>query len=99
MTGSGNVDYTTAVYEYLRTLGDPGDEVVTSIRPWLEKTYGLGYPEAARIRRVAMNELTAQGKVERLNGGATFVSSPDRTLTWASIASRSTNCRASPAAS
>ena len=67
MTGVSNIDYTAAVYDYLRILGDPGDEVMPSIRPWLEKTHGLGYPDAARIRRLAMNELTAQGKVERLN--------------------------------
>lgn len=68
-----DVDYTAAVYEYLRSLGDPGDEVMTSIRPWLEQTYSLGYPDAARIRRVAMNELTAQGKVERLNTRGRYV--------------------------
>ena len=55
---TGGFDYTAADYDYLRSLGDPGDEVVTSIRPWLEKTYGLGYPDAARIRRIAMVELT-----------------------------------------
>lgn len=64
---SGDVDYTAAVYDYLRSLGDPGDEVMTSIRPWLEKTYGLGYPDAARIRRIAMTEVAARGKIERLN--------------------------------
>jgi len=68
-----NIDYTSAVYEYLRTLGDPGDEVMTAIRPWLEKTYDLGYPDAARIRRIAMNELSAQGKVERLNTRGRYV--------------------------
>jgi hypothetical protein len=46
---------------------------MTSIRPWLEQTYSLGYPDAARIRRVAMNELTAQGKVERLNTRGRYV--------------------------
>jgi hypothetical protein len=46
---------------------------MTSIRPWLEKTYGLGYPDAARIRRIAMNELTAQRKVERLNTRGRYV--------------------------
>lgn len=68
-----NIDYTSVVYEYLRTLGGPGDEVMTSIRPWLEKTYSLGYPDAARIRRIAMSELTAQGKVERLNTRGRYV--------------------------
>ena len=68
-----SIDYTAAVYDYLRTLGDPGDEVMTSIRPWLEKTYGLGYPDEARIRRTAMHELTAQGKVERLNTRGRYV--------------------------
>lgn len=67
------VDYAEAVYDYLRSLGDPGDEVMTSIRPWLEKTYGLAYPVAARIRRIAMKELTARGKVERLNTRGRYV--------------------------
>jgi hypothetical protein len=70
---TGGFDYTAAVYDYLRSLGDPGDEVVTSIRPWLERTYGLGYPDAARIRRIAMIELTAQGKIERLNTRGRYV--------------------------
>lgn len=68
-----NPDYTAIVYDYLRSLGDPGDEVITSIRPWLEQTYGLGYPHAARVRRIAMKELTAQGKVERLNTRSRYV--------------------------
>ncbi len=46
---------------------------MTSIRPWLEKTYGLGFSDAARVRRIAMNELTAQGKVERLNTRGRYV--------------------------
>ena len=70
---SAGTDYTAAVYGYLRSLGNPGDEVMTSIRPWLEKTYGLGYPDAARIRGVAMAELTAQGKIKRLNTRGRYV--------------------------
>ena len=70
---SGGTDYTAAVYDYLRTLGDPGDEVMTSIRPWLEKTYGLDYPDAARIRRIAMTELTSAGRIERLNTRGRYV--------------------------
>lgn len=70
---SGGPDYTAAVYDHLRSLGDPGDEVMTSIRPWLEKTYGLGYPDAARVRSVAMAELTAQGKIKRLNTRGRYV--------------------------
>ena len=50
-----------------------GDEVMTSIRPWLEKTYDLGYPDAARIRRTAMVELTAQGRIARLNTRGRYV--------------------------
>ncbi len=70
---TGGFDYTAAVYDYLLSLGDPGDEVLTSIRPWLEKTYGLGYSDAARIRRIAMVELTARGKIERLNTRGRYV--------------------------
>jgi hypothetical protein len=33
--------WSSIVYDYLRSLGEPGDEVRTAIRPWLEKTYGL----------------------------------------------------------
>ncbi len=69
---AGN-DYTAIVYDYLRTLGNPGDEVMTAIRPWLEREYGLSYTEAAQARAIAMKELKAQGKVERLNTRSRYV--------------------------
>ncbi|QSR30777.1 hypothetical protein CFI00_09785 [Nocardioides sp. S5] len=72
-SGCFDFDYTAAVYDYLRSLGAPGDEVMTSIRPWLERTYDLGYSDAARVRRSAMTELTAQGKIERLNTRGRYV--------------------------
>lgn len=66
-------DYTAIVYEYLRSLGEPGDEVMTEIRPWLEREYGLTYAEAAKARSEAMKQLKAQGKVERLNVRSRYV--------------------------
>ncbi len=66
-------DYTSIVYDYLRSLGEPGDEVMTAIRPWLEREYGLSYAEAARARSVAMKELKQQGKAERLNTRSRYV--------------------------
>lgn len=66
-------DYTTIVYDYLRSLGEPGDEVMTSIRPWLESEYGLTYAEAARARAVAMKTLKAEGRAERLNTRSRYV--------------------------
>jgi hypothetical protein len=66
-------DYTAAVYEYLGSLGGPGDEVRTAIRPWLEKKYSLTYREAAHARAVAMQELRAPGRVERLNTRGAYV--------------------------
>lgn len=30
-------DYTAIVFGCLRSLGEPGDEVMTAIRPWLER--------------------------------------------------------------
>ncbi len=66
-------NYTAIVYDYLRSLGDPGDEVMTAIRPWLEREHGLSYAEAARARSKAMKELKAQGKVERLNTRSRYV--------------------------
>lgn len=66
-------NYTAAVYDYLRTLGDPGDEVMTAIRPWLQREFGLSYAEAARARSTAMKELKAQGKAVRLNVRSRYV--------------------------
>ncbi|MGH3434210.1 MAG: hypothetical protein ACRDQB_15375 [Thermocrispum sp.] len=59
-------NYTAIVDHYLRTLGNPRDEVMTAIRPWLERDYGLSYAEAARVRSIALNELKDTGQ-----GGAT----------------------------
>lgn len=66
-------DYTEIVYAYLRSLGEPGDEVMTAIRPWLEGEYGLSYAEARRARSLAMKELRAQGRAERLNTRSRYV--------------------------
>lgn len=66
-------DYTEAVYQYIRTLGDPRDEVMTSIRPWLEKTYKLTNSEAQSIRRKAMEELASDRRVVRLNVRSRYV--------------------------
>lgn len=66
-------DYTEIVYGYLRSLGEPGDEVMTAIRPWLERTYGLSYAEAAKARSVAMKQLKADGRAERLNTRSRYV--------------------------
>lgn len=66
-------DYTEIVYGYLRALGDPGDEVMTAIRPWLEREYGLTYAEAARARAIAMKQLKADGRAERLNTRSRYV--------------------------
>jgi hypothetical protein len=66
-------DWTEIVYDYLRTLGNPGDEVQTAIRPWLEKEYGLTNSQAQAARRIAMNELQRQGRAERLNIRSRYV--------------------------
>lgn len=60
-------DYTAAVYDYLRTLGDVGDEVPTAIHPHLVNKFNLTPEEAHRIRAQAMRDLTARGVVDRLN--------------------------------
>jgi hypothetical protein len=67
------MDYTAAVYDYLRTLGNPGDEVRTEIRPWLSRTYGLDYRDAARVRRHAMRELKRRRLAERINTRGAYV--------------------------
>jgi hypothetical protein len=66
-------DYANEVYDYIRTLGEPGDEVRTAIRPWPETTYGLSYAEAAKARSRAMKDLTKRGLVERLNVRGAYV--------------------------
>lgn len=66
-------DYTEAVYGYLRTLGGPGEEVQTAIRPWLEETYGLTNAEALAVRRRAMVNLARDGRAERLNVRSRYV--------------------------
>jgi hypothetical protein len=60
-------------YDYLRTLGEPGDEVKTAIRPWLEKTYGLSYAQAAKARSLAMKKLKMRCLAERFNTRGAYV--------------------------
>jgi hypothetical protein len=62
----GAPDFTEEIYAYLRSLGDPGDTVLTRIHPWLMETYGLSAREAWLARYRAMEELKAAGRVERL---------------------------------
>ena len=66
-------DYTRAVYDYLRTLGDVGDEVPTAIHPHLMKKFDLTPEEAQSIRARAMRDLAARGMVERLNTRGPYV--------------------------
>ncbi len=66
-------DYTRAVYDYLRTLGNVGDEVPTAIHPHLMEKFDLMPEEAQRARAVAMRDLTARGMVERLNTRGPYV--------------------------
>jgi hypothetical protein len=66
-------DYTRAVYDYLRTLGDVGDEVRTAIHPHLMKKFDLPPDEAQRIRAHAMHDLKARGMVERRNVRGPYV--------------------------
>jgi len=61
------IDYTQRVYDYLRTLGDPGDEVLSRIKPWLKSSYGMTEREAVQVRKLAMEALTTRGLVERVN--------------------------------
>ena len=67
------MDYTSQVYEYLRTLGEPGDEVLSRIKPWLKATYGLTEDEAIKARKLAMDSLTARGQIARLNVRGPYV--------------------------
>lgn len=66
-------DHTRAVYDYLRTLGDVGDEVPTAIHPHLMKRFDLAPEEAQRVRAQAMRDLQARGLVERLNTRGRYV--------------------------
>jgi len=59
--------WTSTVYDYLRTLGDPGDEVRTEVRPWLQREHGLTHREAAPIRARSMKSLKELGLVQRIN--------------------------------
>lgn len=61
-------DYTRAVYNHLRTLGDVGGpEFKTDIHPWLMHKFDLGADEAHSVRSRAMHELKERGMVERIN--------------------------------
>jgi hypothetical protein len=62
----GAPDFTDEVYSYIRSLGKPGDTVLTDIHPWLMKTYGLPAADAKFARDRAMVELKATGRVERV---------------------------------
>jgi hypothetical protein len=66
-------DYTGQVYDYLRTLGEPGDEVLSRIKPWLKATYGLTEDEAVKARKLAMDTLTARRRIERINVRGPYV--------------------------
>lgn len=67
------MDYTNQVYDYLRTLGEPGDEVISHIKPWLKATYGLSEREAVRARKTAMETLSARGLIQRINVRGPYV--------------------------
>lgn len=66
-------DYTRAVYDYLRTLGDVGEVVPTAIHPYLMKTFDLTPEEARRVRAQAMLDLKTRGMAERLNTRGRYV--------------------------
>jgi hypothetical protein len=66
-------DYTRAVFDYIHTLGDVGDEVRTAIHPYLMKEYGLTSSQAQQARATAMKELTARGVVERIHVRGPYV--------------------------
>ncbi len=67
------MDYTQQIYDYLRTLGGPGDEVISRIKPWLKATYGLTEREAVRVRKIATESLTARGLIQRVNVRGPYV--------------------------
>ena len=56
-----------AVYQYIRTLGNPGDVVKTSIWRFLVTEFGMTGPAAKRARGIATKQLTADGFVRRQN--------------------------------
>jgi hypothetical protein len=61
-------DYTRAVYNHLRTLGDVGGpEFKTDIHPWLMHKFDLDAGEAHSVRSRVMQELKERGMVERIN--------------------------------
>ncbi len=61
-------DYTRAVYDHLRTIGEVGgSEFKTDIHPWLVQKFDLGADEAHAIRAQVMQELKDRGMVERIN--------------------------------
>lgn len=61
-------DYTRAVYNHLRTLGDVGGpEFKTDIHPWLMQKFDLGAAEAQSVRAKVMRQLRERGMVERIN--------------------------------
>lgn len=61
-------DYTRAVYDHLRTLGEVGGpEFKTDIHPWLMHKYDLSADEAHAARERVMQELKERGMVERVN--------------------------------
>jgi len=70
-TVTNPVDIVAAVLGYIRTLGEPGEEVRTAIKPWLMQTFGMDDAEAQRWRRRAMRELA--GKIERINVRGPYV--------------------------
>ncbi|NIK54649.1 hypothetical protein [Kribbella shirazensis] len=67
------LDFTNQVYDYLRTLGEPGDEVISRIKPWLKATYGLDEREAVHARKIAMGRLFARGLIHRVNARGPYV--------------------------
>lgn len=66
-------DLTQAVYDYVHTLGNVGEEVKTAIHPFLRREFGLTYAEAQSARRSAMAELTKRGCLQRLNTRGAYV--------------------------
>jgi hypothetical protein len=68
-----DLDLTRAVYDYIHTLGNVGDEVRTAILPYLMRNFDLTDAVAARARRTAMRELTERGSIKRLNTRGPYV--------------------------
>ena len=65
--------WTSEVYGYLRTLGGPGDEVRTEVRPWLQREHGMTHREARRVRAKAMKDLKELGLAQRINVRGPYV--------------------------